>query len=69
MLRMVLRAFGGLLIAFGTIWALQGLGVLNWPRDSIMLAQREWVIYGLLAAAAGAATIIVSGRLVSRPNG
>jgi hypothetical protein len=60
---MVLRAIGGLLIAFGTIWALQGLGLLNWPPESVMLAQREWVLYGALAAAIGAIAIIASGRL------
>ena len=60
---MVLRAIGGLLIAFGTIWALQGLGLLNWPRESVMLAQREWVLYGAVTAAVGAIAIIASGRL------
>ena len=67
MLWMVLKAFGGLLIAFGTIWALQGLGILNWPRESVMLAQREWAVYGALTAAAGAVMVLASGWL-GRPK-
>lgn len=59
---MVLKAFGGLLVAFGTIWALQGLGWLDWPAGSFMLARREWALYGALTATAGLAVIFVAQR-------
>lgn len=52
---MMLRVFGIFLIATGTIWALQGFGMLNWPADSFMLGQDDWGLRGLAAAAAGAA--------------
>lgn len=54
---LMLRAAGMFLVALGCIWALQGLGLLTWPADSFMLAQREWAIYGMLTAAAGAAVL------------
>jgi uncharacterized membrane protein len=60
---MVLKLVGGLLIAFGIIWTLQGLGVLRWPADSFMLARSEWAVYGGLTAAAGAAFAALGFRL------
>ena len=50
---MVLRVIGGTLIALGTMWALQGLGLLSWPAESFMLARREWALYGVITAAIG----------------
>lgn len=68
MFRMVLKVIGGLLIAFGTIWALQGLGVLTWPADSFMLAQRQWALYGAVTAAIGAVLVWLGGRLGGSPD-
>jgi len=45
------------LVALGCIWALQGLGLLNWPAGSFMLGDRGWVLRGAGAVAAGAALI------------
>ncbi|MBI1401740.1 MAG: hypothetical protein GC147_00820 [Porphyrobacter sp.] len=59
----MLKAIGALLVAFGGIWALQGLGWLGWPADSFMLDRREWALYGLLTAGAGAALVIAAGRV------
>lgn len=59
---MRLRVTGGFLIAMGIIWALQGLGVLNWPPRSFMIAQREWALYGALTALVGAAILWWAGR-------
>jgi hypothetical protein len=36
---------------------LQGAGLLDWPQGSMMLARREWVLYGTLTALAGAALV------------
>lgn len=30
----------------GGLWALQGLGIVMWPAESFMLAERQWAIYG-----------------------
>lgn len=50
----VLTAAGMFLVAMGTLWTLQGAGLLDWPRDSIMLAQDEWVSCGGITAGVGA---------------
>jgi len=54
---LMLRAAGMFLVALGCIWALQGLGLLNWPAGSFMLGDRGWVLRGAGAVAAGAALI------------
>lgn len=63
MTRMVLKLVGGLLIAFGIIWTLQGLGWLRWPADSMMLARTEWAVYGGLTAAFGGVMTALGFRL------
>jgi hypothetical protein len=35
------------LVAMGTLFALQGAGLLMWPADSVMLARAQWVPRGL----------------------
>lgn len=30
----------------GGLWALQGLGLVMWPAESFMLAERQWALYG-----------------------
>jgi hypothetical protein len=60
MFQMVLKAAGMFLLASGTIWALQGLGILNWPPQSFMLAQRQWALYGGVTAAVGAALLLAA---------
>jgi hypothetical protein len=59
----VLLATGMFLIVMGTLWALQGLGVVKWPPDSFMLDRRQWALYGALTASAGAVLLIFASRL------
>ena len=54
---MMPRAAGVFLIATGIIWALQGAGLLNWPAESFMVGQGDWIVRGLVTAAAGAALL------------
>ena len=54
MARLALIFLGGLLMALGALWALQGLGIVAWPPQSAMLAQREWALYGSIAVMIGA---------------
>jgi hypothetical protein len=63
MLRLALIFVGGLMMALGVLWALQGLGILLWPAQSAMLAQREWALYGAIAAMIGAVVVWLAGRL------
>jgi hypothetical protein len=65
MIRLALIFAGGLLVALGVLWALQGLGIIGWPPQSAMLAQREWALYGGVAAMIG----LVILRLASRIGG
>lgn len=62
MVRCGLTALGLLLIAAGTLWALQGAGLVMWPAQSFMLAQRNWVIYGLMTVVAGAVVVALARR-------
>ena len=45
----VLKVFGVALMLSGGLWTLQGLGIVSWPADSFMLAERQWALYGALA--------------------
>ncbi|MBX7540608.1 hypothetical protein [Qipengyuania sphaerica] len=44
----VLKVFGVALMLSGGLWTLQGLGIVSWPADSFMLAERQWALYGAL---------------------
>jgi hypothetical protein len=48
------QVFGVALILSGGLWALQGLGIVLWPAESFMLADRSWAIYGTLTVIVGA---------------
>ncbi len=54
---------GGLLMALGALWTLQGLGILEWPPQSPMLAQREWALYGAIAVMIGAVIAWLASRI------
>ncbi len=62
MAKLVLNVVGGTLMALGTMWALQGLGILNWPAQSFMLAQRQWAVYGGVTAVIGAGLVSLATR-------
>lgn len=57
MLGRVLTAGGMFLLVMGTLWALQGLGVVKWPPESFMLDRRDWALYGAMTACFGAALL------------
>jgi len=59
MLRAALLVFGGLLVFVGTIWFLQGSGVL---AGSPMTGQRRWQINGAGAVLGGAIVIAANAR-------
>jgi len=63
MLRIVLTLLGLLLMLFGILFLLQGLGVVHWPRESFMIDNRVWVLRGALVALVGAA-LVGASRLV-----
>lgn len=60
-MRAGLTALGVLTILAGTLWALQGAGLVMWPASSFMLQQQSWVTYGIATALAGV-MLIAWGR-------
>ena len=59
MLSRTLSRLGLVLIAFGTIWFLQGINVLP---GSFMTGQIQWAIYGGIAFVAGIGLLLWSKR-------
>lgn len=53
---------GILAILMGLLWIGQGTGVILWPADSFMLADREWAFRGAILAAVGAVLVWLSRR-------
>lgn len=57
-MRVISTLLGLLLIAMGTVWILQGLGIAF--LDSFMANQIQWTFWGLLLALVGAAQVVWS---------
>ena len=62
----ILRGLVGLLgilaMLMGLLWVGQGLGLIMWPSDSFMLADRQWAINGAILAVVGLVLIWLSRR-------
>jgi len=67
MLRTILQLLGAVMVVAGCFFALQGAGVIMWPAESFMLANRAWVSNGLIIALAGAAVLLI-GRRIGRSS-
>jgi hypothetical protein len=65
-MRVILLIVGILALLAGTLFALQGSGVVHWPSDSFMLDQSVWRTRGIIIAIAGAAIILISRRVGRR---
>ena len=61
-MKAALLVLGLILLAFGILFALQGAGIVHWPRESFMLDQRPWILRGTLVAVIGLALIFSSRR-------
>lgn len=62
-LRVLYTIWGGLMVFSGLFWALQGAGIIMWPKESFMLADPTWTLYGLIWAVLGAGLIwVLRGR-------
>ena len=62
-IRFVLMVFGVALILSGGLWTLQGLGIVMWPAESFMLADRSWAFNGIVTVAVGAVLVWLSRRM------
>ena len=61
-MRSALNLIGALLVVAGVFWAVQGAGIIMWPAESFMLAQKDWIAYGSLTALVGLVLIGVARR-------
>lgn len=61
-MRGLLTALGALLIAAGSLFALQGAGIVMWPAESFMLREASWVTYGIAIALVGVALLALARR-------
>ena len=60
--RLVLQVLGVALILSGGLWALQGLGIVMWPAESFMLADRTWAYNGLITVVVGIGLLWLAGK-------
>ena len=61
-MRLILRAIGLLALLMGLLWMGQGAGLIMWPASSFMLAQKVWIVWGGVLAAAGAGLLVLAQR-------
>ncbi len=54
LLRIASQVLGAFMVIAGVFWALQGLGIIMWPAESFMLADRQWTVNGSITAVVGA---------------
>jgi len=60
--RIVAMILGGLAILLGLLWVGQGTGVVMWPAESFMLANRAWAVRGAVLAVVGGIVIWLARR-------
>ena len=58
MMRIVSTLLGGVMIAMGTVWILQGLDLAF--RVGFMVGNKQWAVYGGIVALLGIAQVIWS---------
>ena len=62
----IIRAFvlilGLLAVAMGILWIGQGTGLIMWPQESFMLADRMWAVNGAVLAIAGLTLVWLARR-------
>ena len=56
-MRTALTIAGALLLLMGGVWIFQGIGVLP---GSFMTGQRQWTVYGAIAAVVGIALLVAA---------
>jgi hypothetical protein len=61
-MKFVLQIAGVALMLAGGLWTLQGLGLVMWPAESFMLADRQWALNGALTFVAGGALFWLGSR-------
>ncbi|GLK45066.1 hypothetical protein GCM10017612_29860 [Novosphingobium resinovorum] len=60
--RILATILGLLAMAAGIFVVLQGTGVLKWPADSVMIADRAWAVRGAVFAMVGGIVVWLGRR-------
>ena len=60
--RGIVLVIGVLALLMGLLWIGQGLGVIMWPAESFMLADRKWAVNGTILAAVALLLIWLARR-------
>lgn len=61
-IRLLGRVIGFAALLMGLLWVGQGTGLIMWPSDSFMLADKAWAINGAIVAVSGAILIFLTRR-------
>lgn len=61
-LRGLIVLIGTLAVLMGLLWVGQGLGLILWPAESFMLADRTWARNGAILAALGLILVYLAVR-------
>ena len=61
-LRGLVRLLGIVMVLMGLLWVGQGLGIVMWPAESFMLADRTWARNGPALAILGLLLAYASRR-------
>lgn len=61
-LRGLLLLVGILAVLMGLLWVGQGTGLVLWPAESFMLADRQWAINGAVLAVVGLVLVWIARR-------
>jgi len=65
-LRIALLIIGILATLMGALWVGQGTGLIMWPAESFMLADRKWAINGAVLMMVGGIVIWLASKRLTR---
>jgi len=65
-LRIALLIIGILAALMGALWVGQGTGLIMWPAESFMLADRKWAINGAVLMMVGGIVIWLASKRLTR---
>jgi hypothetical protein len=63
----IVFVIGVFVLAEGILFALQGAGLVAWPRSSFMINDRGWIERGIVVALIGVGLILTAWRLQKKP--
>lgn len=62
-MRTLFLVIGIIALLIGLIWTGQGAGLIQWPAESFMINQSQWMWYGASTAFGGLLLILVSRKV------